>query len=534
MKKILNWTIGSAFRTIGRFIGLLLISLIFGYLLIKSDIKITDLFGIGRVYADTTYSWTSKQSRIYYDNNGTENVYDWHNIPYTHSANYPITKMQYRLQYSGGLDSGNTYTFTISYTPNPDAINVQGISFSDSTGVITGVNCSGWSRNSSGKYSNTCAINPTRNISSSGYLYVMITYNAGYLTTLKSEVGSFSITKGVGAVIQDSAIDIMNNNNNNTNSIINNNNSNTESITNSIESMAEDIASTTTQNTLDMINNQNELMGNKCKNLFGGFGYTRTIDGATFTYNGDGTITINGTTTAMAYSMVSSGAILITLQAGTYTISGGTSNVRIQVVNSSGNVLSTTTSSTFSNSFTLSSETQVFVRVVADSGVTFSNKKIYVQLEKGSKSTTYCEYGSYSSKLDETTNSINNLNDTLTDDKVNDSDISNSLNFELTENAYGPFATFLTLPLQWVQDILSSNQVCRQLSLPLPFINRNLDLPCMTEFWNSLGALGTLIQLCWIAVVGVRIFNGLFVLVVDTTSSQDNAEELTKIRSWEL
>lgn len=131
-------------------------------------------------------------------------------------------------------------------------------------------------------------------------------------------------------------------------------------------------------------------------------------------------------------------------------------------------------------------------------------------------------------------NNIDNINDTLTDDNISDTDVSNSLNFSTTENSYGPFATFLTLPLQWVQDILASNQSCSPISLPLPYVNKNLVLPCMTEFWNSTGALGTLIQLCWIAVVGVRIFNGLFKLVVDTTSSEDNAEELTKIRSWEL
>ncbi len=131
-------------------------------------------------------------------------------------------------------------------------------------------------------------------------------------------------------------------------------------------------------------------------------------------------------------------------------------------------------------------------------------------------------------------NNIDNINDTLTDDHISDTDVSNSLNFSTTENSYGPFATFLTLPLQWVQDILASNQSCSPISLPLPYVNKNLVLPCMTEFWNSTGALGTLIQLCWIAVVGVRIFNGLFKLVVDTTSSEDNAEELTKIRSWEL
>lgn len=123
----------------------------------------------------------------------------------------------------------------------------------------------------------------------------------------------------------------------------------------------------------------------------------------------------------------------------------------------------------------------------------------------------------------------------LQDSEVSNSTLSGLLDLQTTTYSFGPFATFLNLPLEWIQVILTSNQSCIDIQLPMPFVdNRYITLPCMTAFWQSLGALGTLVQLCWVAVVGVRIFNGLFMLVVDTTSSSDNIEELYKIRSWEL
>ena len=126
------------------------------------------------------------------------------------------------------------------------------------------------------------------------------------------------------------------------------------------------------------------------------------------------------------------------------------------------------------------------------------------------------------------------LIDTLTDDTINNNDVESAFNFNISENSFGPFATFLTLPLTWIQSFLSPSHTCSPLVLPLPFVNQNLTLPCMDDFWNSLGALKTLVELCWTAVIGVRIFNGAFKLTVDATSSKANSDELTKIRSWEL
>lgn len=477
IKKICNWTFGGFFRTLGRTFAFLLLGALFFIIAYKLGFNLDKLLGIASVKADTI-GWSSKSSRIYYDDHGTEKNYNFLSMPRTHTSDYPITQMEYRLSYSGGFSKGNTYTFSVEYTPSPDSLYATGLWFSDGTNKFTDVNCSGWSRNNNGKYSNMCAVSPVVDISSSGYMYVRIVYASSYVDSLTSGISNFSITKGTGAIIQDSAIDIM--------------------------------------------NNQKELLTNQCSNEFdinGNYAHSNNVSSSI----SNGTLTVTGTewgfvhkpinlTPNTSYYLKSKGNInqICIFSEDLYTNYGCTTTGNLQ--------FNTSSASTYRITFYTYEN---FIATYKDVMISKSNSP-------------YCSYGSTVSKLDNINDTLTNFTDTLTDDNISDSDVSNSLNFSTTENSYGPFATFLTLPLQWVQDILASNQSCSPLSLPLPYVNRNLVLPCMTEFWNSTGALGTLIQLCWIAVVGVRIFNGLFKLVVDTTSSEDNAEELTKIRSWEL
>lgn len=130
------------------------------------------------------------------------------------------------------------------------------------------------------------------------------------------------------------------------------------------------------------------------KNLFGGFTFTKTNNGITFNYYKDGSISASGTSTGNALSMSSSEArdndYLITLQTGTYTISGGNSNIRVEVVNNTGSSIARTGASGYTT-FTINSETQVFVRLNIESGKTI-NETIYQMLEQGSTPTTYEVY----------------------------------------------------------------------------------------------------------------------------------------------
>ena len=129
------------------------------------------------------------------------------------------------------------------------------------------------------------------------------------------------------------------------------------------------------------------------KNLFKPFYFQKVHNDVTFTYNENGSINCNGTASSTALSMLSgeSKPYLITLQPGTYTISGGTNQISIEIVDSSGTGLATTNYET-STSFTISSEKQVFVRLAMITGKTAQNDNIYPQLETGTTVTTYEPY----------------------------------------------------------------------------------------------------------------------------------------------
>lgn len=128
------------------------------------------------------------------------------------------------------------------------------------------------------------------------------------------------------------------------------------------------------------------------KSLYGGFTYNINTTGIDFTYNKNGSITAVGIATANAYSMTSANATpyLKTLEPGTYTISGGTSNANIQVVKSQGSTLANT-DGLFSKSFRISEETDIFVRIGVKNGITI-NETVNIMLEQGSTATDYEPY----------------------------------------------------------------------------------------------------------------------------------------------
>lgn len=128
------------------------------------------------------------------------------------------------------------------------------------------------------------------------------------------------------------------------------------------------------------------------KNLWGGFasGFNFNSGGISgYTNNADGTISIPaGTTTATSYSCdlatATSNNRFITLKAGSYAVSGGTSDAVLQVVTSNNALLGT--------SFTITSDTKVFIRTRISSGVTMTATTIKPQIEAGSVATSYSPY----------------------------------------------------------------------------------------------------------------------------------------------
>lgn len=167
--------------------------------------------------------------------------------------------------------------------------------------------------------------------------------------------------------------DLINNQNNNTQTIINNQNENTQIINNSI----------------------NEQLGNKCSNVFN----TTFVQGSIGT---DGSINHNND----AYSIVTKD--LIEIKGNTlyyWKNSSGTGTVidRVAYFDEDKNFISRSDSYTSASFRTLSSAKYIRFNIWKN-GILASD---IIEPMLSEKNISYCEYGTYSSKLDETNNILN-------------------------------------------------------------------------------------------------------------------------------
>lgn len=407
------------------------------------------LFFFINVNADTSYSWTTKQSRLYYDQQGTINVYNWQSMPYTHSSPYPITQLEYRLKYSGGLSASNTYTFSIDFNPVPDAISVSGFYFTDGTNRLTDVNCSGWSRTSNGTYTNLCAVSPVVDISSNGYLYVNIYFNEDYLDTIQSGVGNFTITKGVGAVIQDSAIDIMNN----TNQLLTNQCSNEWNY-----------------NNFGTSNVNNLVVNNKFDISYNG-------SGSNIKLSKDLNLSPN---TTYYYSLNYNSSNSVAYMFGLWCIDSGGGWTEIFSKSFTGS------NGSFNRTFTTPSTSCSYYRYEFNNNNVSTNTNFsYSNIMLSKYNVSYCQYGSSSNKIDDVNSSINDVNssindvnNSITDDSVDDPDsfISQITNMLATN---GTITQLITLPITMFTSILNNiNGTCSSFNVG-NLLGTDLIFPCI-------------------------------------------------------
>lgn len=116
-----------------------------------------------------------------------------------------------------------------------------------------------------------------------------------------------------------------------------------------------------------------------------------TYNGITYTVNGDGSITANGTATGTSVCNVWGSNNSQTLPAGTYTLSGcptgGGSSTYMLCSND------TTHKDTGDGvTFTLADDTAISFKIRINSGVTVSNLKFWPQLERGPAKTAFVKY----------------------------------------------------------------------------------------------------------------------------------------------
>lgn len=101
-------------------------------------------------------------------------------------------------------------------------------------------------------------------------------------------------------------------------------------------------------------------------------------------------------------------------------------------------------------------------------------------------------------------NKIDDLKDSITDDSAPDisdfGDVSGWL-------PPGPVDSIITLPLNALNSVSSSlNSKCTKLSLHLPFIDKELELMCGTEFYSSISGLSLFLNALFTILGGITLY----------------------------
>lgn len=270
--------------------------------------------------------------------------------------------------------------------------------------------------------------------------------------------------------------DIINNNNENTENIIENNNQNTQQI-------------------IDSLNN-------KCPNMLNYNAYYRNY-GSNITVEGD-TLTLQSSNawnwtvydfpldTGKRYylkgSCSSNDANTSPLVWVTYDNDDW--NDRTFVYEQSGN---------FNYSF-VAQHDHIYIRLYASKDT--GNTNYYYKVMFSDQDVNYCPFGSSTNKIDETTNAINDVNDTLNNDNVDSgtgSDFFN--NFDTDDN--GGISAIITKPLVLINSLLSNNNSCSNLSFSIGFPNhpsKTVSFPSGCILWDSVPS--TVVNIYHMFIVG--------------------------------
>lgn len=210
----------------------------------------------------------------------------------------------------------------------------------------------------------------------------------------------------------------------------------------------------------------------------------------------------------------------INLTAGTYTISAnsiestGLRQLMLLTENGTEVLVFALSSDYLYRTFTLSQNIDTLRIYSAD---TYANSQnittIFngLMLEKGTSKSQYEPYGEEicSNKIDETNDKLDNLQGAITD--------SSSPNTGALENSAGwlppgPLDSVLNLPLSLFNALTTNlNKSCNPINIPLPFVNKNITLPCINTLYEQIGITSFL---SWIGVIvsGLMLYTYLLKL----------------------
>lgn len=140
-----------------------------------------------------------------------------------------------------------------------------------------------------------------------------------------------------------------------------------------------------------------------------------------------------------------------------------------------------------------------------------------------SKSNIPLDYEPYgeeicTNKIDETNDKLDNITGALTDSSPTDmSGLGDSAGWLPA----GPVDSILTLPLTMLNNLVNnlSSDSCQTATLKLPYVKKNINLPCIKTLYEKIGITGTLFQSAGLIASAFILFNYLLKLYqwVDST-----------------
>lgn len=313
-----------------------------------------------------------------------------------------------------------------------------------------------------------------------------------------------------------------------TNTSIDSDITDTDSITNNANQNADRIINNQNQNTQDIINNQNELFGSQCDNLFD---YNKTPNEnnlGNFTYTvKNGVFTFNGTDSNYKYIGYN-----IELKKGNYYYGGVSNGTGLNGLSTM--LIANDTKYVCNNSLCevyLNSDQTIIFYPFRLGGSSYTANNLIVKPYISQTNQSFCEYGSYSSKLDEQTKTskgilgkLKDLFDTLFSN--DDADIS-GLDNMVGWLPPGPVDSIINLPLSFFNSLTNTlTGTCRAVSLNIPFVNQTLVLPCfdayMSKYLTGFNTLWTFVGVTLSVFILYYYLLSLYKWVDDTLTFREN------------
>ena len=126
-------------------------------------------------------------------------------------------------------------------------------------------------------------------------------------------------------------------------------------------------------------------------------------------------------------------------------------------------------------------------------------------------------------KLDETNDKLDNIESAITDDTPPD---LGALEDSAGWLPAGPVDSILNLPLSLLNNLSNNlSNTCQPVSLPLPYVDENLTLPCLSSVYDEIEGLGSLINTVGVIASAFILFSyliNLYKWVDDTLTLREN------------